>query len=98
MGAVLVHIDLDGDRPHPSSLAALHAGRMVATSWGATLYAALVVHDDTARSSPDATAQVLTMKRMPAISVAQPALARAGADKVVVAVTDTPVVPLWAVV
>ena len=43
VACVLVHIDLDGDRPHPSSVAALAAGRAVASSWGATLYAALVV-------------------------------------------------------
>jgi hypothetical protein len=46
VAAVLVHIDLDGDKPHPSSLVALAAGRQVASSWGATLYAALILHDD----------------------------------------------------
>jgi hypothetical protein len=88
VGAVLVHIDLDGDRPHPSSLSALAAGRAVASSWGATLYAALVVRDPGDRRSADST-------RLGRI---QGALARAGADKVVIAVTDVPIAPLWSAV
>ncbi len=99
MGAVLVHIDLDGDRPHPAALAALAAGRAIASSWGATLYAALVVHDTLSdRASPDSTAQVMSTQRVPGIEGIQSTLARAGADKVVVAVTDAPVSPLWAAV
>ncbi len=94
MGAVLVHIDLDGDRPHPASLAALAAGRAVASSWGATLYAALVAHDASDRSA-DSTAQVVTSANLPEIEGAQSVLARAGADKVVVAMTDVPLAPLW---
>jgi hypothetical protein len=44
VAAVLVHIDLtDAGTPDPSSLVALAAGRHVASSWGATLYAAIVV-------------------------------------------------------
>ena len=50
MAAVLVHIDLDGARPHASSLQALAAGRVVASSWGATLYAAVIVHDPARRT------------------------------------------------
>jgi len=96
VGAVLVHIDLDGDRPHPASLAALAAGRAVASSWGATLYAALVVHDDTNRGAPDSTAQVVSTASVPAIEGLQSVLARAGADKVVVAMTDVVISPLWA--
>ena len=95
MGAVLVHIDLDGDRPHPASLAALAAGRLVASSWGATLYAALIAHDSSERSAPDSTAQVVSTADIPAIEGAQTILARAGADKVVVAMTDVPLSPLW---
>lgn len=94
MGAVLVHIDLDGDRPHPSSLAALAAGRAVASSWGATLYAAMVVHDPSDRSA-DSTAQVVTTANLPEIEGAQSILARAGADKVVVAMTDVALSSLW---
>jgi electron transfer flavoprotein alpha subunit len=93
--AVLVHIDLDGERPDPSSLVALAAGRHVASSWGATLYAALVAHDPDERSAPDSTAQVVTAANLPGIAAIQSALARAGADKVVVAITDAKVAPLW---
>ena len=101
MGAVLVHIDLDGDRAHLSSLTALAAGRAVASSWGATLYAALVAHDPSegeAREAPDSTARVVAASRVPGIGAIQAALARAGADKVVVAVTDAPIAPLWSAV
>lgn len=99
MGAVLVHIDLDGNRPHPSSLCALAAGRAIASSWGATLYAALVVHDPHAdRAAPDSTAQVMSTQGVPGVDKIQNALARAGADKVIVAVSDAPVSPLWAAV
>ena len=99
MGAVLVHIDLDGERPHASSLAALSAGRAVASSWGATLYAALVVHDPAAdRAAPDSTAQVMSTHQVPGVDKIQSVLARAGADKVIVAVTDAPIAPLWCAV
>lgn len=98
MAAVLVHIDLDGERAHPSSLTALAAGRAVATSWGATLYAALVVHDASATAAPDATAQVLSTGKLPAVDAVRASLAKAGADKVVVALTDGPVAPLWAAI
>ncbi len=94
MGAVLVHIDLDGDRPHPASLSALAAGRAVASSWGATLYAALVIHGDTS-SAADSTAQLVSTVNVPALQGAQSILARAGADKVVVAMTDAVIGPLW---
>ncbi|MDB4960870.1 MAG: hypothetical protein JWP01_869 [Myxococcales bacterium] len=88
MGAVLVHIDLDGDRPHPSSLSALAAGRAVASSWGATLYAALVVRDPGDRTSADSTG----------LGRIQAMLARGGADKVVLAMTDVAIAPLWSAV
>lgn len=97
MGAVLVHIDLDGDRPHPSSLAALAAGRAVASSWGGTLYAALVIHDPTDRGSADSTGQI-SHSHVPGVEGVRAALARGGADKIVVAVTDAVIAPLWAVV
>jgi hypothetical protein len=96
VGAVLVHIDLDGDRPHPASLAALAAGRAVASSWGATLYAALVAHDATSSGAPDSTAQVVSTGSVPGIESVQSTLSRAGADKVVVALTDLIPAPLWA--
>lgn len=96
MAAVLVHIDLDGDRPHPSSLVALAAGRHIASSWGATLYAALIAHNTSERTSADSTAQVVSAARVPGIEAIENALARGGADKVVVAMTDALIVPLWA--
>jgi len=98
VGAVLVHIDLDGDRPHAASLAALAAGRLLASSWGATLYAALVVHDTTTRAAPESTAQVVSAGNLPALERTQELLARAGADKIVVALTDVAPSPLWATV
>jgi electron transfer flavoprotein alpha subunit len=97
VAAVLVHIDLDGDRPHASSLQALAAGRAVASSWGATLYAAVIAYDPTLRSSPETPAR--GTPRVPgsrkAIERVRMALVRGGADKIVVALTDTPIVPLW---
>jgi electron transfer flavoprotein alpha subunit len=45
VAAVLVHIDLEGKRPHRASLVALAAGRQLASSWGATLYAAVIAKD-----------------------------------------------------
>lgn len=98
MAAVLVHIDLDGADPHGSSLVALAAGRHVASSWGATLYAVLIVHDPDERAAPDSTAQVLTAQQVPGIADVETALARAGADKIVVALTDAPVTAMWATV
>ena len=96
MAAVLVHIDLDGGRPHPSSVVALAAGRQIASSWGATLYAAFIAHDESAKSAPDSTAQVVTTTQVEGIDEIEAVLARAGADKVVVGLTDAPVTPLWA--
>lgn len=101
MAAVLVHIDLDGDRPHASSLQALAAGRAVASSWGATLYAAVVVHDPGKRAGASAAVPGAT-PRVPGdprtIEAIRAALARGGADKIVVALTDAPIAPLWSVV
>jgi len=83
VGAVLVHIDLDGDRPHAASVSALAAGRAVASSWGATLYAALLAHASEPRGDADIPGEIVTT------------LAHAGADKIVVAMTDAPVAPTW---
>jgi len=77
VAAVLVHIDLEGDRPHRSSLVALAAGRQLASSWGATLYAALIAKDAADLDAVEA------------------ALAKDGADKIVIATTDVPLAPLW---
>ena len=97
MAAVLVHIDLDGARPHASSLLALAAGRVVASSWGATLYAAVIVHDPGKRAEDGRLG--ITAFRVPgelkAIEAVRVALARGGADKIVVAKTEAPIVPLW---
>jgi len=98
VGAVLVHIDLDGERPHPSSLAALAAGRAIASSWGGTLYAALVLQDPNERVAPDTTGKISTSSKLQGVGPIQSSLARAGADKVVIAVTDTPVAPLWSAI
>lgn len=98
MAAVLVHIDLDGDRPHASSWLALAAGRHVASSWGATLYASLIAQGAGEKRSPDSTAQVVSAATVPGIEQIEDALARGGADKVVVAMIDAPVAPLWATV
>ena len=98
MAAVLVHIDLDGDHPHPSSLAALAAGRLVASSWGATLYAAMIAKDGADGASADSTTHVVTTTQIPGAENLQAILARAGADKIVVALSDAPITPLWATV
>jgi hypothetical protein len=98
VAAVLVHIDLDGDRPHASSMVALAAGRHLASSWGATLYAALIAHNTSEKRSPDSTAQVVSAASVPGIEATQDALARGGADKIVVAMSDGPIAPLWAAV
>ncbi|HTM19055.1 MAG TPA: FAD-binding protein [Kofleriaceae bacterium] len=45
MASVLVHIEADGDRPSPDSLALLGEGRRIATTLGAVLHAAVVVPD-----------------------------------------------------
>jgi len=96
VAAVLVHIDLDGARPHASSLQALAAGRVVATSWGATLYAAVIVHDASPRDEARPGASAF---RVPgearAIEAVRSALARGGADKIVVAKTEAVIAPLW---
>jgi len=97
VAAVLVHIDLDGARPHASSLQALAAGRVVASSWGATLYAAVIVHDPGKRAEDGRLG--ITAFRVPgelkAIEAVRVALARGGADKIVVAKTEAQIVPLW---
>lgn len=98
MAAVLVHIDLDGAKPHPSSIVALAAGRQVASSWGATLYAALIVHDPSASAGPDATPHACNASNVAGLDTIEQLLSRAGADKLVVAMTDTPVAPLWGLV
>lgn len=94
VAAILVHIDLDGDRPSPSSLVALAAGRHVASSWGATLYAAVIVHDPGERK--DTTVE--SAAQVPGIERIEGALARGGADKIVVALTAAPIAPLWAAI
>lgn len=91
MAAVLVHIDLDGERPHAASALALAAGRAVASSWGATLYAAVIVQatgEDPAPVPGDRAA----------IEQVRLALTRGGADKIVVAKTTATIEPLWSAV
>ena len=91
VAAVLVHIDLDADRVHGSSLAAVAAGRQLASSWGATLYAAAIVHAPEAargRSSPSTSAYEPVQRE----------LARAGIDKIALVMTDAAVAPLWGAV
>jgi hypothetical protein len=101
VAAVLVHIDVDpvDGRPHPSSLVALAAGRHVASSWGATLYAAVIVHDATPGREPsDSVTKMVAAPQLPGIDSLQARLGRGGADKVVVALCDVAVEPLWAIV
>jgi len=98
VACVLVHIDLEGDRVCGSSLVALAAGRQLASSWGATLYAALIARDAEGTGAADSTAQVVTAAKVPGLEGIETTLARGGADKVVVAMTDAPVAPLWAAV
>ena len=97
MAAVLVHIDLDANGLHASSLQALNAARAVASSWGATLYAAVIVHDPNKR--PDDAPPSRIAPRLPGerktIEAVRRALVRGGADKIVIALTDAPIVPLW---
>lgn len=96
MGAVLVHIDLDGDHVDASSLVALAAGRAVASSWGATLYAAMISHDPGTRNHIDGEAPTAPI-RLSSIDLhgVQSELGRAGADKVVVAMTPSKILPMW---
>jgi electron transfer flavoprotein alpha subunit len=98
VAAVLVHIDLDGDKPHPSSLVALAAGRQLASSWGATLYAAVIKHDASGGVGHDSTAQVASGTALPGVDSIEAQVTRFGADKLVVAVTEAQVAPLWALV
>ncbi len=96
MAAVLVHIDLDGDRPDASSLTALAAGRHIASSWGATLYATVLVHDP-AHVNPSRAIES-PMPKTVALGPIETALTRGGADKIIVALTRDPIAPLWAAV
>lgn|GEM_PF-1768566 len=97
VGAVLVHIDLDGDHVEPSSLAALAAGRAVASSWGGTLYAALIAHDPSARRPAVGDDPTAPIRIHPTTNLqqVQSELGRGGADKIVVAMTESPVLPMW---
>ncbi len=97
MAAVLVHIDLDAGRPDPSSLVALAAGRHLASSWGATLYAAVIV-EDTSEHTPDSSARLVAGHTVPGLDETEATLGRIGADKIIVALSDVPVEPLWAVI
>lgn len=96
-----MHIDLgDAGRPDASSLVALAAGRHVASSWGATLYAAVLVHDPhhpTLGAHADEIAQT-SMPSVPGLAETETVLSRGGADKIVVAVTRDPIAPLWSTV
>lgn len=96
MAAVLVHIDLDGSRPDASSLIALAAGRHIASSWGATLYATVLVHDP-AHVNPSRAIES-PMPKTVALGPIETALTRGGADKIIVALTRDPIAPLWATV
>ena len=98
VACVLVHIDLDGTRACASSLIALAAGRQLASSWGATLYAALIAHDPDAQGAADTTGKILNAAKVPGIEELETQLAQGGADKIVVALTDAVVAPLWAAV
>jgi electron transfer flavoprotein alpha subunit len=101
VAAVLVHIDVDpvDGRPNPSSLVALAAGRHVASSWGATLYAAVILHDEASDRAPsDSVTKMVIAPTLPGLESLQARLARAGADKIVVALSAVTVEPLWAII
>jgi len=102
MACVLVHIEADGDRPTPASLAALGEGRRVATSSGATLYAGVVVPGDASDPRKIALADTVP-PHVAAAKTAQEqmvdALGDHGADKVAFVSAAGPVRPvLWATV
>lgn len=61
VASVLVHIEVDGDRPSPASLEALGEGRRIATTLGSTLYAFAVFDDELAANEKrrDALAKTL---------------------------------------
>jgi hypothetical protein len=82
---------LDAGRAHASSLVALVAARQLASGWGATLYAAVIVHEPAASSGGPAPA-ASKYERL------QRELASAGADKVVLGLSATAVAPLWSAV
>src|SRR5262245_17146308 len=79
-------------------MAALAAGRQIASSWGATLYAALIAHNTSDKKSADSTAQLGSAAHVPGIESIENALARGGADKIIVGLTDATIAPLWAAV
>lgn len=102
MACVLVHIEADGDHPTPASLAALGEGRRVATSSGATLYAAVVVPVDAGdprRVSRADTPPAFSVTTALAHEAIVDVLGKHGADKVVFVSANGPVAPvLWATV
>ncbi len=77
-------------------MAALAAGRQLASAWGATLYAAVVVQDASADTAADSTSQLVTASSGPGGRDRE--IARGGADRIVVAVTDVPALPLWSAI
>lgn len=93
MACVLVHIEADGDTPTLASLAALGEGRRVASSSGATLYAAVVI----ASEGGDYPA-IGRNGEAPHAALVE-ALGEHGADKVVFVTATGAVQPvLWATV
>jgi electron transfer flavoprotein alpha subunit len=74
---------------------ALTAGRQLASSWGATLYAAVILHDDSGGVGSDSEVQAIAAQKHDLDSIER-RVSRVGADKLVVALTEAPIAPLWA--
>lgn len=101
MACVLVHIEVDGDAPTPASLAALGEGRRVASSSGATLYAAVVVPvaAPEPRRGRAGSAVPYAVVHPPGQEAVVDRLGAHGADKVVFVTTTGAVRPvLWSTV
>ncbi|MCX5745339.1 MAG: hypothetical protein NT062_22915 [Proteobacteria bacterium] len=109
MAAVVIYVDLarapdlqrSGDdrqdrfRVHPSSMQALAIGREIGSAWGATVYAAVILHDGNLAGDVDTTGRVAMSTPLAGVNALKQELAKAGADRVVVAISDAPVMPLW---
>jgi len=101
VAAIVTFVDLarsadrERYRVHDSSLAALAMARQLGTAWGATVYAAVILHDGNMGGDIDSTGRVAVATPLKGVNELKQELARAGADRIVVAITDAPPAPLW---
>jgi hypothetical protein len=79
-----------------SSLAAVGVGRAIGTSWGATVYAVVVLHDGNMGGDIDTTGRVASATPLAGVNEIKQELGKAGADRIVLAISDVPPAPLWA--